>query len=233
MYTVTKNDKVNTSSQEIHSNTRHIEFEHIKGKENILVNSLSRLRYLDLCEDNDPEDSGYEYGKSIFNMVENILSSLDSNQNVNNKFEIDSFKHFLNEKDLSNPRLQDTNTDVTDTNSLPCICNLGLEKIKQLQKLDEHIARIIDKCKSMRNDKIPYHLDEHGITYREIRDGPNVFHAIMIPDALQSYILYESHNALGQMAPPDCIISLQGIIIGRNCINTVTSIYAHVQNANK
>ena len=35
------------------------------------------------------------------------------------------------------------------------------------------------------------------------------------------------------MVPPDCIISLEGIIIGNGYVNTVTSMYTHVQNANK
>ena len=37
IYSVTRNDKVNNWSQEIHSITLCIEFEHIKGKENILA----------------------------------------------------------------------------------------------------------------------------------------------------------------------------------------------------
>ena len=49
----------------------------------------------------------------------------------------------------------------------------------------------------MKNEKLPYYLNEHGITYRKIRDGPNIFHAIMVPNALHSYILYESHKVLG------------------------------------
>ena len=47
-----------------------------------------------------------------------------------------------------------------------------------------------------KNDKIPYHLEKHGITYRKIRERPNIFHAIMVTNALQPYILFESHNAL-------------------------------------
>ena len=36
------------------------------------------------------------------------------------------------------------------------------------------------------------------VLYTEkIRDGPNIFHAIMVPNTLQPYILYECHNALG------------------------------------
>ena len=35
MYSVTKNDKVNNWSQEMHTKTPHIEFGHIKGKNNV------------------------------------------------------------------------------------------------------------------------------------------------------------------------------------------------------
>ena len=35
------------------------------------------------------------------------------------------------------------------------------------------------------------------------------------------------------MAPPDCIILLRCTIIGKNCINTVTSMYVDVQNVNR
>ena len=45
IYSVTKNDKVNNWSTEIHSITPHTDFEHIKGKENVLVYSLLRLRF--------------------------------------------------------------------------------------------------------------------------------------------------------------------------------------------
>ena len=51
---MTKIDKVDWS-QEIHSITPHIEFKYIKGKENVLADSLSRLRCLGLHDDNDPK----------------------------------------------------------------------------------------------------------------------------------------------------------------------------------
>ena len=41
----TKNDKDNNWSQEIHAITPHIETKHIKGKDNILAESLSRLKH--------------------------------------------------------------------------------------------------------------------------------------------------------------------------------------------
>ena len=94
VYSVTKNDILNNWSQEIHSITPHIEVKHIKGKENTLVDSLSRLSHLGLHEGNDPEESGHENGKSIFDVDEKIASSIDSDQNVNTNLEIDGIKLF-------------------------------------------------------------------------------------------------------------------------------------------
>ena len=51
-----KNDKVNNWSQDMHAITPHIKLKHIKGEDNVLADSLSRLRHLGLHDDNDPED---------------------------------------------------------------------------------------------------------------------------------------------------------------------------------
>ena len=158
---------------------------HIKGKQNILADSLSGLRHLGLHDDNDTELLGQEYGKSNLDMDENTVNKTESVQNINDKFEIDSIKYSQDEKDLANTRLQNTSTNVTGTNSLPCICNFDLQKIKWLQDEDEYIAKLIDKCKSTKHYKIPFYLDEHGIIYRKIRDRPNIFHTIMVPNTLQ------------------------------------------------
>ena len=75
--------------------------------------------------------------------------------------------------------------------------NLDPAKIKQLHQQDMHTSNIIDKCKLKVNDNTHYYLDEHGITYRKIREGPHLFHTIMVPNTSQPYILYESHTVLG------------------------------------
>ena len=84
----------------------------------------------------------------------------------------------------------------TSTDSLSHTCSLDLQKLNQLQHQNENITKLSAKCKSGKNNESPYHLDEHGIIYRKIRDGPNSFHASMVPKTLQPYIFYECHNAL-------------------------------------
>ena len=111
--------------------------------------------------------------------------------NSNDKFEIDGRQYLLDKNDLDC-----THASATHTNSLPHACNLDQENLKQLQQ-HEYITKLNAKYKSAKNNETPYYLDEHGITYRKIRDRPNIFHAIMVPIALQPYILYECHNALG------------------------------------
>ena len=107
-----------------YSITPHIEFKHIKGKQYVLVDSLSRLRCLGLHNDNNTEESGQEYGRSIFNMDENTVNSINSDQHGDNRFEIDSIKYSLDEKDLANTRHQDTSTNTASTYSFPHMCNL-------------------------------------------------------------------------------------------------------------
>ena len=75
---LTKNNKVNNWSQEMHAVTPHIEIEHMKGKDIVLADSLSRLRCLGLHDDNDPEEPGQECDKSIFETDVNIKLSLDN-----------------------------------------------------------------------------------------------------------------------------------------------------------
>ena len=98
IYFIMKNEKVNDWSQEIHAITPYINFEHIKGKENVLANSLSRLQTLGLYEANKPKKEGHEYGKSILNSETEMVCSIKSNQKVNQDFEVDGVKYQFDSK---------------------------------------------------------------------------------------------------------------------------------------
>ena len=63
---MTKNDKVKNWSQEIHVITLNTDFEHIKGSNNTMTDSLSTLKALDLYEANDPKEPVSKYFKSTF-----------------------------------------------------------------------------------------------------------------------------------------------------------------------
>ena len=105
----------------MHAITPHIECEHIKGKDNALVDSLSRLRHLGLHDDNDLEEPGQEYGKSIFKQIKTSYVHLDNYQNSDDKFEINGQQYILDKNDADN-----THASTTSTNSLPHTCTLDL-----------------------------------------------------------------------------------------------------------
>ena len=121
----------------------------------MLADILSRLRYLGLHEDNNPEEPGYGYRKSIFDTDENTVCILDSDQNVNNKFETDGIKYCLNRKDFANFKSQDTDAHAIDTISLSSMCNLDPEKIKQLQQQDGYITKWLINVSQRKMTKTP------------------------------------------------------------------------------
>ena len=124
------------------------------------------------------------------------MCNIEKSQKVKQNFEVDSVKYQLNEKHVDDLSLHDTSVHSKNHDTLQC--KLDLMKVKQLQGQDTHLSKIIVKCKSQcHHDKTPYYLDEYGIAYRKVWDGQDIFHAIIIPKNLQSYILYKRYNALG------------------------------------
>ena len=106
-------------------------------------------------------------------------------------------------------------------------------KVWHLQQQDAHISEIVTKWKSKKCDKTLYYLDKHGIWYRKIMDGPNIFHAAMVPQTLQPYILHESHNALGHNGLIGLANLSKHIIIEGNYVNIVINRWGHVLSINR
>ena len=191
------------------------------------MDSLSGLRCLVLHDDNDPEKSGQEYGKSIFDMDKNMRNSFDSDLTSNDKFESDRREYPLDRNDLDN-----THASATITNSLQHTCNLDLEKLKQLQQ-DEYITKLIAKCKSTKIMRPP-------ITWMSMLLLTERSEMNLIFVTLLWFLMPCSHTFFMKvimhwdtMVPPDCTILVEGTIIANSYINIVTNTYAHVQNANK
>ena len=126
-----------------------------RERKTCLQTVLSRLRCLGINEDNNPGKPGYEYGKQTFDTNENTVWSVDSNQNVNNEFQMDSIKYYLHEKGLTNLQSQRTDAHTVHTNCSSHVYKLDPTKIKQLQQKDMHISKLSDKCKTEKITKHP------------------------------------------------------------------------------
>ena len=108
-----------------------------------------------------------------------------------------------------------------------------MTKVKQLRQQDTHIGDIATKFKSKMWDETLYFLDEHGIVYRKIKDGSNIFHAIMVPQTLRPYILCESHNALEHNNPTRLYNLIKRHYYWRKLHNSVISMKGCDLNANR
>ena len=148
----------------------------------------------------DPEREEHEYGKSIFDSESETVSNIGTSQKVKQNFEVDSVKCQCNEEHVDDLSLHDTSVYSKDHYLLKC--KLDITEVKQSQGQDMHLSKIIKKCKPQHHyDKTLYFLSEPGITYRKIRDGLNIFYAIMVPKNLQCFISYKCHNALRHNGP--------------------------------
>ena len=108
IYSVMKNNKVKNWSQEIHAITPYIDFEHIKGIENILAGSVSWIQTLGLYEAKASKKDGHEYGESIFDSETETVCSVENNEKVNQDFEANGVKYQLDVKHVDDLSLHDT-----------------------------------------------------------------------------------------------------------------------------
>ena len=123
-----KNDKVNNWSQEIHAINPHVEFEHIKRKENIFSWQFIKAKTLGLYETNIPEKEEHGIWQICFQFRTRDGISVYSNWKVNQEFEINGIKyqlHTAHEDDLLPP-----DTALKPKLLDPPQCKLDLSEVK-------------------------------------------------------------------------------------------------------
>ena len=218
VHSITKNDKVNNWSQEIHVITPHIEFEHIKGKNNVLADSLSWLRCLDLHDDNDPEWPGQEIWK---NHSLKLMKSAD-------QFKINGKQYNLDKHNADNTHASSTSTD-----SPPHTCHLDPQKLRQLQQQDENITEVIVKCESSKNqwNHLPFGWTQYYI--EKSKTNLTSFILLWFPKPCNPIFYMSATMHWYIMVPQDYTISLEEITIGKSYVKVAINMYVPVQNVNR
>ena len=157
------NSKVNNWAMELEA--FNIQFDYIKGSNNILADTLSHLIAIDPDTPTTPEEPGYEFPK------------------VQTKtYEVNEVIVGTNKEIIKNdPELQ---------NSLQCIENpIAPQRLKKLQQQDTNIETLKCKLQNNRLDKEYYSLDENELLMRKVIDGGHKFHAIYLPSVLIFQVL--------------------------------------------
>ena len=187
----TLNSKVNNWAMELEA--FNIQFDYIKGSNNILADTLSHLIAIDPDTPTTPEESGYEFGYAIFEEFPKVQTKTYEVNEVIVGTETEVMKN--------NPELQ---------NSLQCIQNpIAPQRLKKLQQLDSNIEILKHKLQNNRLDKEHYSLDENELLTRKVIDGGHEFHAIYLPSILIFQVLLTAHDDLGHNGFPRTYAALK------------------------
>ena len=175
----TLNLKVNNWAMELEA--FNIQFDYIKGSNNILADTLSHLISIDPDTPTTPEEPGYEFGYAIFEEFPKVTTKT---YEVNEVIVGTNTKIFKNDPELQN--------------SLQCIENpIAPQKLQKLQQQDTNIEILKRKLRNNRLDKEYYSLDENELLMRKVIDGGHEFRAVYLPSVLIFQVLHTAHDDLG------------------------------------
>ena len=189
----TLNSKVNNWAMELEA--FNIQFDYIKGSNNIFVDTLSRLIAIDPDTPTTPEEPGYEFGYAIF---EEFLKVQTKTYEVNGVI-LGTEKEIIK----NDPELQ---------NSLQCIENpIAPQRLRNLQQQDTNIEILKHKLQNNRLDKEYYSLDENELLTRKVIDGGHEFCTIYLPSILIFQVLQTAHDDLGHNGFPRTYAALKRV----------------------
>ena len=189
----TLNSKVNNWAMELEA--FNIQFDYIKGSNNILVDTLSRLIAIDPNTPTTPGEPGYEFGYAIFEEFPKVQTKT---------YEINEVIVGTDTEIIKNdPELQ---------NSLQCIQNpIAPQRLRKLQQQDSNIEILKRKLQNNRLDKEYYSLDENELLMRKVIDGGHEFRAIYLPSILIFQVLRTAHDDLGHNGFPRTYAALKQV----------------------
>ena len=193
------------------------QFEHIRGQNNVLADTLSPLIDIDPDTQLTLEGMGYEFGYAVFKELPKVKT-----------FEINEV--ISGDKKIKNdPDLQDTPQ---------CTANpIAPERLKHLQEQDATIETLKHKLTHNRLDKY-YMIDENGLLTRKVVDGGHKFHAIYLPAVLVLQVLHAAHDDLGHNGFPRTYAALKKVFylkgmkenIGDHCKLCATCVLHRSEN---
>ena len=186
----TLNSKVNNLAMELQA--FNIQFDYIKGSNNILVDTLSRLIAIDPDMPTTPEEQGYEFGYAIFEEFPKVKTKT---------YEVNEVIVGMNKEIKNNPELHE---------SLQCIENpIAPQLLKKLQQQDTNIETLKRKLQHNKLDKEYYSLDENELLMRKVIDGGHEFHAIYLPSVLTFQVFQTAHDDLSHNGFPRTYAALK------------------------
>ena len=189
----TLNSKVNNWAMELKA--FNIQFDYIKGSNNILADTLNHLIAIDPDTPTTPEEPGYEFGYAIFEEFPKVQTKT---------YEVNEVIVGTNKEIIKN--------DQELQNSLQCIENrIAPQRLRKLQQQDTNIETLKCKLQNNRLDKEYYSLDDNELLMRKVIDGGYEFRAIYLPNVLIFQVLRTAHDDLGHNGFPRTYAALKRV----------------------
>ena len=214
----TLNSKVNNWAMELEA--FNIQFDYIKGSNNILADTLSHLIAIDPDTPTTPEEPGYEFGYAIFEEfpkvqtktyeVNEVIVGTEKEIIKNEEFPKVQTKTYEVNEVIVGTEKEIIKNDQELQNSLQCIENLiAPQRLRKLQQQDTNIEILKRNLQNNRLDKEYYSLDENELLTRKVIDGGHEFHTIYLPSVLIFQVLRTAHDDLGHNGFPRTYAALK------------------------
>ena len=207
----TLNSKVNNWVMELEA--FNIQFDYIKGQNNVLADTLSRLVDINPDTPLTPEGQGYEFGYTIFEEFLKVKTKT---------YQVNEVIVGTDKKIKSDPDLQDT---------LQCINNpIAPEQLKCLQQQDANMETLKHKLKHNKLDKEYYSLDENELLTWKVVNSGHKFCTIYLPSVLVFQVLQAAHNELGHSGFPRTYATLKRVFYWKGMKEDIRKHCKHVQH---
>ena len=172
----------------------NIQFDYIKGSNNVHADTLSCLIVIDPDTPLTQEGQGYEFSYAIFEEFPEVKT---------NTYEVNEVIIGTKKEIKNDPDLQDT---------LQCTGNpIAPQQLKRLQQQDANIETLKHKLQHNKLDKEYYSIDENKLLIRKVVDGGHEFHTIYLPNVLVFLVLRTAHDGLGHSGFPRTYAALKRV----------------------
>ena len=175
---MTLNNTVNNWSTEIES--FNINFVHISGKANVLVDTLSRLIDTDPDLQQQPELEGHKFSKYCFETLPKVRGSVNLVQLGGDEAKVCEIQITYD-----NPKNLELSVE------LP----LEDDKFASLQENDPKIRDLHDKVKEGEYNQ--FYFVQNNVLFRSIEDNGYKFEVRVIPESLRDVVLHLGRNQSG------------------------------------
>ena len=157
---------------ECHAICKTIEFQYIKGKKNVLCDSLTKIQYFDLCEDKEREKPGHLFGKPD-----------PERADQEEEYEVLEITHSGDADEPESVQLKVTTKELVD--------------MQRKQQKYMHIHKMMEKHPNKLG--MLYKVREDNVLVKIVRTNNQMSEAVMVPKKMMKYILHEAHERLGHL----------------------------------